>query len=427
MGLFRSKEEEIQGKPRGIFQSMVTDKAKVFGQAVDTKLYDFRGEGSNFQKRVGLTFEKFKKQLMVIASRLYDGLMAENELNAKANHKLEAMDQLRSGKITDSKALKEGIDHLDPELLEMTNKSRSVGAKNLTTLEKANINKLVAEKTKGLGFDKAFGEDMANNINKNIKAGLSDKDSIRNAFQASSQKFGIDDVNFSKDDSKSFETSIINSVEKSLDDNELLLAGKLDGKKMTNVLNESLKDNIKQFNLDESFVKNTLRANIAQEVGLGVRDETAKAYKTALDKELNVDSKEASGAGIKNAAEKFNLTEKNTDKILEAYDKSIMAHAKRPGPVLGIGPSANDQNIANRMKEDLHQQAQLDKKIEEETGEKASYKNDDRFGVNMIDKGVKDKKLDLKQFQNLAKTENALMKEMVGGKGEHLAELSKGR
>lgn len=427
MGLFRSNEEKLQGKPRGIFQSMVTDKAKIAGQALDTKFYDFRGEGANFEKRVGLTFEKFKKQLMVIASRLYDGLMAQNEINAKANHKLEALDQLRSGKITDPQAFKEGIAHLDPTLVNRVDSNRNVGAKNLTTLEKANINSLVGENTKNLGFDKAFGKDMVDNINKNINAGLSSKDSIRNAFQASSQKFGIDDIDFSKDGSKAFETSMIDSVEKSLGDNRSLMAGKLDEKTMTDTLNKSLKNNIKEFNLDEKFINKTLRANMAQEISLGIRDETAKAYKTALNNDLAVDSKQATNAGIKNAAERFNLSEKNTDKVLGAYDKAMTPHTLQPNSVLGISPSANSQNIANRMKGNVNHHAKIDQKVEEKTGEKVSYKNDDRYGVNMIDKSAKDKKLDIKQFQKLAKTENALMKEMVGGKGENLAELSKGR
>ena len=414
-------QEQSSGKGRGFFQSLIGDKFKNIGRKIDNTRYDIQGEGSNFQKEIGLVSQRFKKEMMVLASRTLDSLQAQTQMHAMEGNKYNALKQINSGEITDLRALKEGLSNMDPALRKAVLNKPNLRAKSYTGIERASINNFVVEKTKRLDYNKAISADLTKNINENIKSGMSKDDAINKAYQSTSEKFGFEDLKFKEGESNEFSKSMISNIKNNLGDREL--DGHLSERKLDKAFEKSFDESIKAMEVDGDLAKKAFRANVSEKVALDVVNETKNAHKIALDKNLVLKDGKAVDVGIKKASESLGLSEKDVSKVLDSYkDAQKRFNIKdKKTPLLGI-PLNNMRK--GFMYGDLKSSMDIDSKKESITGEKTNYKNRDIYGVNLSDKTVKQKKLDIKQYEKMAKAEQKLMEQAVGKNGKNIAELS---
>lgn len=429
-GIFSKKSPEqlqaqINGGQDGFFKIFFGGKFQNAIDAFKVGTYDLRGEGASFERKIGLLTKGFKKEMMVFANRMINSFMAQNQLNAMKGNKLNALNQLSTGKVTDAKALEEGLANLDPALRKaaLTRISTDNRAKSYTSIEKAHINDSVARETGKLDYNKAITQDLTNNINKNVKAGMSKNDALNMAYENTSEKFGFENLTFSKESPDKFKNTMIASIKDNLSDK--IESGDFTQEDVGKAFKESFGKSVEEMKLNPEVANKAFRVNVSDKIAEKVLTETKNAHQVALDKNVPFNDGKAVDIGIKNTSEKLGLSEKDVSEVIESYKKAQTPFRVKDSIVLGF---KSQNRYEGYMKGDLKSSINLDAKKREQTGKEVNYKNRDIYGgVNINEVSAKQKKLDIKAFEKQAKAEQKLMKQAMGDKVNNIAELSKGR
>lgn len=433
-GIFSKKSPEqlqaqINGGQDGFFKIFFGGKFQNAIDAFKVGTYDLRGEGASFERKIGLLTKGFKKEMMVFANRMINSFMAQNQLNAMKGNKLNALNQLSTGKITDAKALEEGLANLDPALRKaaLTRISTDNRAKSYTSIEKAHINDSVARETGKLDYNKAITQDLTNNINKNVKAGMSKDDALNMAYENTSEKFGFENLTFSKESPDKFKNTMIASIKDNLSDK--IDSGEFTQEDVGKAFEESFGKSVEEMKLNPEVANKAFRVNVSDKIAEKVLTETKNAHQVALDKNVPFNDGKAVDIGIKNTSEKLGLSEKDVSEVIESYKKAQTPFRnQKRGIFEGVFGFKPRNNYEHYLKGGLKKSIKLDSKQRDLTGKEVNYKNRDVYGgVNINEESIKQKKLDIKAFEKQAKAEQKLMKQAMGDKVNTIADLSKGR